>query len=98
MSLRRVEQELRTLIRKSDRPDLEAALDHVGYTDDGGTLYVHIFAREDWPKVPPGDAFVLAHADHADLETLTGMRALHEEARLYLYDEFGKILRWFEGR
>jgi hypothetical protein len=97
MSLRRIERELREAIRRSSRPHLERGLDRVGWTDDGGTLYVHIFACEDWRHIRPGDAFVLANADYPELRTCAGMRELIEEARLYLHDEIDKVLRWFEG-
>ena len=98
MSLRRIERELREAIRRSARTDLEAGLDRVGWTDDGGTVYVHIFARDDWGAVRPGDAFVLANEDHPDLRTCAAIRKLLEEARLYLHDETEKVLRWLEGR
>jgi hypothetical protein len=98
MSLRRIERELRQAVRLSGRPHLEAGLRRVGFTDDGGTVYVHVFAREDWTLVRPGDAFVLAHADYPELRTCAGMRALLEEARLYLHDETEKVLRWLEGK
>jgi hypothetical protein len=98
VSLRRIERELRQAIRRSSRPHLETGLRNVGFTDDGGTIYVHAFAREDWPLVRPGDAFVLAHADYPDLRTCAGMRTLIEEARLYMEDETEKVLRWLEGK
>lgn len=98
MSLRRIERELRLAIRASARPDLEAGLDRVGWTDDGGTIYVHVFAKPEWTLVPQGDAFVLANADYPDLRTCAGMRELLEEARLYLHDETARVLRWLEGR
>lgn len=98
MSLRRIERELRQAIRRSGRPHLEAGLGRVGWTDDGGTIYVHIFADQNWPHVRPGDAFVLANADYPDLRTCVGMRGLLEEARLYLHDEVDRILLWLEGR
>ncbi len=98
MSLRRIERELRELIRRSARSDLEVGLERVGWTDDGGTVYVHVFAREDWPAVRPGDAFVLANADYPDLRTCAAIRDLLEEARLYLHDETEKVLRWLDGR
>lgn len=97
MSLRRIERELRREIRRSSRPEIEAGLDRVGWTDDGGTIYVHVFARDDWAPVRAGDAFVLANADYPDLRTCAGMRELLEEARLYLHDETAKVLRWLEG-
>ena len=98
MSLRRIERELRQAIRRSERPDLEHGLERVGWTDDGGTVYVHVFAREEWTAVRPGDALVLANADYADLRTCGAMRDLLEEARLYLHDEIEKVLRWLDGR
>jgi hypothetical protein len=98
VSLHRVERELREAIRRSSRPELEAGLERVGWTDDGSTLYVHIFARPEWRRVRPGAAFVLATADHVDLRTLADMRKLLEEARLYLHDETDRVLRWLDGR
>ncbi len=99
MSLRRVERELREALRRAGRADLErAALDGVRFTDDGGTVYIHVFARPDWPAVRPGDALVLAHADHPDLCTLVQWRSFFEDARLYLHDETGRVIRWLEGR
>ena len=98
MSLHRIERELREAIRRSSRPELEAGLKRVGWTDDGSTLYVHIFARPAWQRIRRGDGFDLAAADHADLHTLADMRALLEEARLYLHDETDRVLRWLDGR
>ena len=98
MSLRRIERELRLAIRRSSRPELEAGLDRVGWTDDGGTVYVHVFTKPEWSRVPPGDVFVLANADYPDLRTCAGMRELLEEARLYLHDETDRVLRWLDGR
>jgi hypothetical protein len=98
MSLRRIERELRDLIRRSDRPELEAGVERVGWTDDGSELYIHIFARPEWPLVRAGDVLVLAHAEHVDLQTCSAMRELLEEARLYLHDEAAKVLRWLAGR
>lgn len=98
MSLRRIERELRAAIRSSNRPDLEAGLGRVGWTDDGGTLYVHVFADPQWRRVREGGAFVLANADYRDVQTLAQVRALMEDARLYLHDDTAKILRWLDGR
>jgi hypothetical protein len=98
VSLRRIERELREAIRRSSRPELEAGLERVGWTDDGGTLYVHVFARPQWERIRPGDAFVLATADKPDLRTCFAMRELLEEARLYLHDETDRVLRWLDGR
>lgn len=99
MSLRRIERELRAELARIGRADLaERALAGVRFTDDGGTIYVHILARPDWPAVQPGDALVLANADHAELSTCTQWRVFLEEARLYLYDELDRVVRWLEGR
>jgi hypothetical protein len=97
VSLRRIEREIRALLR-DHRPDLLAGFDRVGWTDDGGTIYVHLFAAPDWLHVRAGDAFVLAHADYPDLQRCSGMRALVEEARLYMHDEVDKVFRWLEGK
>ena len=98
MSLHRIERELRHAIRTSDRPHLEAGLERVGWTDDGGTVYVHVFARPEWTPVRPGHALVLASADYPDLARWSDLRALLEEARLYLHDEIPRVLRWLDGR
>jgi hypothetical protein len=97
VSLRRIERELREEIRRH-RPELNAGLARVGWTDDGGTIYVHLFAAADWPFVREGDAFVLANADYPELGSCSAMRDLVEEARLYMHDEFDKVLRWLEGK
>ena len=68
------------------------------FTDDGGTIYVHVMARANWPAVRPGDALVLANADYPDLQTLVQWRDFLEDARLYLHDELGRVVRWLEGR
>jgi hypothetical protein len=98
VSLRRIERELRQAIQRSRRPELEAGLERVGWTDDGSTVYVHLFARPQWQAVRDGDVFVLASAGHDELRTCAGLRALVEEARLYAEDELNKVLRWLEGQ
>lgn len=99
MSLHRIERELREELGRLGRADLaERALAGVRFTDDGGTVYVHVLARPDWAPVRPGDALVLANADHPDLRTCAQWREFLEEARLYLHDELGRVLRWLEGR
>ena len=99
MSLRRVERELRAALAGAGRGELaERALERVRFTDDGSTIYVHLYARPDWPAVRPGDVFVLAHADYPDLRTLADWRALLEEARLSAQDHLGTIVRWLTGR
>ena len=98
MSLRRIERELRDELLRIARADLnEQALDGVRFTDDGGTIYVHVMARPDWPHVRVGDALVLANADYPDLRTCAQWREFMEEARLYLHDELDRVVRWLEG-
>ena len=98
MSLRRIERELRDELLRIARADLnEQALDGVRFTDDGGTIYVHVMARPDWPRVRVGDALVLANADYPDLRTCAQWREFMEEARLYLHDELDRVVRWLEG-
>ncbi len=99
MSLRRIERELRKALRQAGRHDLaEQALAGVRFTDDGSTIYIHVFAKPAWSRVRPGDALVLAHADHDELRTCAQWRAFLEEARLYLHDELPRVIRWLEGR
>ncbi len=99
VSLRGIERELRGRLRAAGRADLtERALDGVRLTDDGGTIYVHIFMRPDWPQFREGDAYPLAFADHPDLQTLRQWRAFLREADLLLRDDFGRIVAWLEGR
>lgn len=99
MSLRQIERELRAELSRIGRTDLaENALDGVRFTDDGGTIYVHVFARPGWPAVREGDALVLANADYPDLQSCGQWRGFLEEARLYLRDESERVVRWFEGR
>lgn len=98
MSLRRIGDELRTLLRDQGREDLaERAFDRVAYTDDGATVYVHVFAKPTWTPVRRGRAYVLAFADHAELCSLASFRELNREASLQLADEVSDIIRWFDG-
>lgn len=99
VSLRSLTARARTLLRERGRDDLaDRAFDAVHYTDDGTTLYVHIFARPSWPQRRPGQAYALAFADHTQLSTLADHRELLREAGLLLEDEIADIEGWFEGR
>jgi hypothetical protein len=99
VAVHRIARELRSGLRRIGRRDLdEQALAGVTFTDDGGTIYVHVMARADWPHVRPGDALVLANADYPDLQTCSQWRDFFEDARLYLHDEFARVVRWLEGR
>lgn len=99
VSLRSIERELRDRLCEAGRRDLaERALDDVRLTDDGGTVYVHVFMRPDWPRYREGDAYPLAFADHPELRTLAQWRAFLNEARLLLRDDFDRIVAWLDGR
>ncbi|GEM_PF-1458047 len=98
LSLHGVAHRLRARLRAAGRADLAAAaVAGVRLTDDGTTCYVHVFMREDWPYCRAGDAYPLAFADHPDRCTLHDWRAFLHEANLLLTDDFGRLVRWFDG-
>lgn len=98
-SPRSIERELRARLRAAGRDDLaDGAVERVGLTDDGSTVYVHIFVRPEWPHYRAGDVYPLAFADYPDLRTLAQWRAFFTEARLLLNDDFGRIAQWLDGR
>ncbi|HZQ35243.1 MAG TPA: hypothetical protein VFD32_04870, partial [Dehalococcoidia bacterium] len=99
VSVRGIERELRRRLRESGHAELAAsAVEGVTLTDDGSTVYVHIFMRPDWPQFREGDAYPLAFADHPELQSLAAWRALLREAQLLLRDDFPRIVQWLEGR
>jgi len=100
MALRFLERELRCLLAKRDRDDLmDAAVDSIGLTDDGGTIYVHVFPKPGSPKAQ-GRAFVLAWEDYAPEgpKHLYCYRWLIREARTSMGEHVDKIVRWLEGK
>ena len=100
MALRFLERELRQGLARIGREDLMgSAVGGIGLTDDGGTIYVHLFPKAGSAKAP-GRAFVLAWHDYAGdaSQRLDCYRWLIGEARLSLCDNAGKIARWLEGR
>ena len=100
MSLRFLERELRRELAGLGREELmERAVGGIGLTDDGSTIYVHLFPREGSARAR-GRAFVLAWQDYAEDPTqrLDCYRWLMREAGLNLRDNVGKIVRWLEGR
>ncbi len=100
MALRFLERELRRELALLGREELmEVAVGSIGLTDDGATIYVHLFPKEGSVKAQ-GRAFVLAWQDYADdaSQRLDCYRWLIGEARLNLRDSAGKIVRWLEGR
>ncbi len=65
MALRFLERELRRELAQLGREELiDAAVSGIGLTDDGGTIYVHLFPKEGSAKTR-GRAFVLAWQDYA---------------------------------
>ncbi len=100
MALRFLERELRRELALLGREELmEAAVKGIGLTDDGGTIYVHLFPKEGSAKAR-GQAFVLAWQDYAEdpSQRLDCYRWLIGEAKLNLRDNAGKIVRWLGGR
>ena len=100
MALRLLERELRRELAHIGREDVvDSAVGGVGLTDDGGTIYVHLFPKAGSAKAP-GRAFVLAWHDYAGdpSQRLDCYRWLIGEARLSLRDNAGKIARWLEGK
>ncbi len=100
MALRFLERELRRELAQLGREELmEAAVSGIGLTDDGGTIYVHLFPKEGSARAQ-GRAFVLAWQDYAadPSQRLDCYRWLMREAELNLRDNVGKIVRWLEGR
>jgi hypothetical protein len=101
MALHFLERELRRLLVDRGRPDLaEDAVGAVTYTDDGGTIYVHILPKEGWPHRAQGRAFVLAWEDYAPDRSgrMHCYRWLVNEARTSLRENVDEIARWLEGR
>lgn len=101
MALRFLEHELRRLLEELGRDELaEAAVGSVGFTDDGGTIYVHLQPKAGWPHRAQGRAFVLAWEDYAPEGSgrMHCYRWLVNEARTSLRENAEQIARWLEGR
>ncbi len=99
MALRFLERELARLLAERGRADLVAA-GTIGFTDDGGTIYVHLQPREGWPQRARGRAFVLAWEDYAPegSDAMHCYRWLIGESRRSLHENLDRIIRWLEGR
>lgn len=96
MALRFLERELHTLLVASDHAQLaDTAIGGVGFTDDGGTIYVHLF-----PRGRAGRAFVLAWEDYTPpgSNRMHCFRWLMTEARTSMRENVDKIARWLEGK
>ena len=101
MALPFLERLLREELSARGREELmEAAVGRIALTDDGGTIYVHLFPRQGWPHRAQGRAFVLAWQDYAQdpSQRLDCYRWLMQEAKLSLLDHVDDIVRWLEGR
>ena len=99
MALAFLGRQLHEELVRVGRPDLaEAAAGRVTFTDDGSTVYLHLFPRAGWPHKHPGQAFVLAWADYEDICGLAGFRELVRMGRLAIRDNGEQIARWLEGR
>ncbi|HEU4759906.1 MAG TPA: hypothetical protein VFT91_07995 [Dehalococcoidia bacterium] len=101
MALRFLERLLRRELAARGREELmDAAVGRIGLTDDGGTVYVHLFPREGWPHRAQGRAYVLAWQDYAEKRSqrFDCYRWLIREAKLSLVDNVDGIVRWLEGK
>ncbi len=101
MALRFLQRELRQLLAERGREDLaDSAVGSVGLTDDGETVYVHLFPKEGWPRRAQGRVFVLAWEDHAPpgSQRLFCYRWLIGEARMSMGENVDRIIRWLDGR
>ena len=100
MALRFLEAQLRRELAHLGREELmETAVGSIGLTDDGRTIYVHLFPGEGSAKAR-GRAFVLAWQDYAQdsSQRLDCYRWLIGEAKLTIRDSAAEIARWLEGR
>ena len=88
------------LARRGRGELMDAAVGGIGLTDDGGTIYVHLFPKQGWPHKAQGRAYVLAWQDYAEApaQQLDCYRWLMSEAKLSLGENVDGIIRWLEGR
>jgi len=96
MALPFLERELRELLADQGCEDLmNAAVGGIGLTDDGGTIYLHLFAKD-----RTGRAFVLAWEDYTPpgSSRMHCYRWLMTEARTSMRENVDKIVRWLEGK
>jgi hypothetical protein len=101
MALRFLERELQVMLSGSGHRELaEKAVGAIAFTDDGGTIYVHLLPKVGWPHRAQGRAFVLAWEDYTPegSEKMYCYRWLIQEARASLRENLELITRWLEGR
>jgi len=88
MALRFLERELRRLLVDTGHQSLtDAAVGAITFTDDGGTIYVHLLPKESWP-----------HRAQDKASRMHCYRWLVKEARASLRENVDAIARWLEGR
>jgi hypothetical protein len=99
VALRFLERELAALLRERGREDLAEA-GTVTFTDDGGTVYLHLLPRPGWPHKAQGRAYVLAWEDYAPpgADRMYCYRWLVQEGRRAMREGVDDIIRWLEGR
>jgi hypothetical protein len=101
MSLRFLERELGRFLLDRGQQDLaDEAVGAITFTDDGGTIYVHLLPKQGWPGRAQGRAFVLAWEDYTPdaAGRMYCYRWLISEARTSIRDNIDMIARWLEGR
>ncbi|HET9201472.1 MAG TPA: hypothetical protein VFO84_10940 [Dehalococcoidia bacterium] len=95
MALPFLESRLRDALAAAGRPELSAAIDRIGLTNDGkSSIYVHLQTRPGWPKRRPGEAYLLCHVDYPDIHGLDTFRWLISESKLEIDQELPRIIRW----
>ncbi len=99
MALRFLERELTRLLDARGRNDLLEA-GNIAFTDDGGTIYLHLLPRPGWPHRAQGRAFVLSWEDYVPpgSDAMYCYRWLITEGRLSLRDNLDDVIRWLEGK
>lgn len=99
MALRFLERELERLLAQRGRDDLLLA-GNVAFTDDGGTIYVHVLPRPGWPHRAQGRAFVLSWEDYVPdgSDAMYCYRWLVTEAKISLRDNLDDVIRFLEGK
>lgn len=94
MALPFLERRLGEALIAAGRGELAAAVDRIGLTDDGKSVYVHLQTRPGWAARRPGEAYVLCHADYPDIHGLAEYRWMMGESTLAIDEELARIIRW----
>ncbi len=100
MALRFLEELLRQELARLGREDVfRRCVGHIAFTDDGSTIYVHLFPKAGGAK-RRGRVYVLAWHDYAPAphHRLDCFRWLVQEAKLNIRYHAQDIARWLEGK